>query len=160
MPFNLHTKCSSVLNEKITAPSTISLELSDSITLVLRQSQPAAGTKPSTSIGDKRALKILQTKRLFSCVLDDGHHSWTSYLLAFLHHTSSSVTSLKTTTDALKSASMSLCQQHVGDVTGTPVSAKLLHLLTARNVTVTVLPHFVYQSVMLVYFKVPGGRFI
>lgn len=58
----------------------------------------------------------------------------------------------KTTTDALKSTRVSLCQQHGDDVT-----AELLHLLTARDVTATVLPHFVYQSVMLVYFKVPGG---
>lgn len=150
-----------MLNGKITASSTISLELSDSINLVLLQSPPARGPNPSTSIGDKPALTILQTKRLFSCFLDDGRHSWTKIPLAFRHHSSSSsVTSLETTRDALESARVSLCQQHDDDVTGTPAPAKLPHLLTARDVAVTVLPHFVYQSVMLVYFKVPGGRFI
>lgn len=108
-----------MLNGKITASSTIFLELSDSIKLVLRQSRPATGTKPSASIGDKWALRILQIKRLFSCFVDDGRHSWTNYPLAFLHHSSSSsLTSLETTTDALKSARMSLCQQHDDDVTG------------------------------------------
>lgn len=43
LPFNLQTECSSVLNGKITA-STLSLERSDSIKLVLRQSQPVSGT--------------------------------------------------------------------------------------------------------------------